>query len=250
MKKVKLLILTLLLLPITVLADDNVSGGTTVIPVGTITVFSGSTAPDGYMVANGASLSRTDYPELFKVIGTTYGNADATHFNLPNLSGRTVVGVNGADNDFKTVGQTGGAKSVTLTVNQMPSHTHTFTGQSSTTSDESNSHYHTFTGTTDQSSVVGSFSTLITSDGILASGIFSKGTFKATMASPGTGTSLGVVTYSFNSKHTHTFSGTTVSTTTHTHTVTPTGTNASTGGGAAHNNMQPYIAMNYIIKVK
>lgn len=251
MKNLRLILVTLLLfLPTTILADEVVSDGTTVSPVGTIMIYSGTTVPTGYMIADGSSLSRTDYPELYKVLGTTYGSADSTHFNLPNLSGRTVVGLSTSDNDFKTLGQTGGEKNVTLTVSQLPSHTHTFTGSASQTGDESNTHYHTFTGTTDSSSVIGSFSTLITSDGVLASGVFSKGSFSATLAKPSTGTDLGVVTYSFNSKHTHTFTGTTVSTTTHTHTVTPSGTNSQTGGGSSHNNMQPYIAMYYIIKVK
>lgn len=250
MKKISILVTLLLLLPITIKAEEVVSNGTTTSPVGTITVYSGTTVPTGYMIANGASLSRSDYPELYKAIGTTYGSADSTHFNLPNISGRTIVGISSSDNNFNSLGKTGGEKSVTLTTNQLPSHTHTFTGTASTTSDESNTHYHTFNGTTDTASVVGSFSTLITTDGVLASGVFSKGSLTASFAKPGSGTSLGVVTYSFNSKHTHTFTGSTVSTTTHTHTVTPKGTNSNTGGNKSHNNMQPYIAMYYIIKVK
>ena len=141
MKNLRLILVTLLLfLPTTILADEVVSNGTTVSPVGTIMIYSGTTVPTGYMIADGSSLSRTDYPELYKVLGTTYGSADSTHFNLPNLSGRTVVGLSTSDNDFKTLGQTGGEKNVTLTVSQLPSHTHTFTGSASQTGDESNTH--------------------------------------------------------------------------------------------------------------
>lgn len=57
-------------------------------PVGTVIAWATSNAPAGYLHCNGASVLRTDYPELFNVIGTLYGAADATHFNLPDYRGR------------------------------------------------------------------------------------------------------------------------------------------------------------------
>ena len=55
--------------------------------VGTIELWGGSTAPDGYLLCNGGTVSRTLYSVLFKVIGTTYGSGDgSTTFNLPNSS--------------------------------------------------------------------------------------------------------------------------------------------------------------------
>lgn len=61
-------------------------------PTGVISPFAGSTAPSNWLLCDGASLLRTDYPRLFAVISTTYGAADGTHFNVPDLRGRTPVG--------------------------------------------------------------------------------------------------------------------------------------------------------------
>lgn len=56
-------------------------------PTGTLLPFAGTTAPFGYLLANGASVLRTTYANLFAIIGTTYGSVDGTHFNLPNTDG-------------------------------------------------------------------------------------------------------------------------------------------------------------------
>ena len=62
------------------------SGGT---PVGTIIMYAANTVPDGYLLCDGSAVSRTDYAELFKVIGTTWGTGNgSTTFNLPNAVGR------------------------------------------------------------------------------------------------------------------------------------------------------------------
>ena len=53
--------------------------------VGTIELWGGSTAPDGYLLCNGGAVSRSLYADLFAVIGTTYGAGDgSTTFKLPN----------------------------------------------------------------------------------------------------------------------------------------------------------------------
>lgn len=80
------------------------------VPIGTILPFPGTTIPDGYLLCSGTSLLRTDYPDLFKVIGTTYGSADSTHFNLPNIKGKTIIGVDTSDTSFNSVGKTGRRK--------------------------------------------------------------------------------------------------------------------------------------------
>lgn len=60
-------------------------------PAGTVINFAGATAPDGYLVCNGAAISRTAHAKLFAAIGTLYGVGDgATTFNLPNLGGRFI----------------------------------------------------------------------------------------------------------------------------------------------------------------
>ncbi len=94
-------------------------------PAGTIIAYAGSTAPDGYMLCDGSAVSRSIYSKLFTAIGTTYGTGDgSTTFNVPNLKGKVVVGYNSSDSDFNSLGNTGGEKTHTLTVNEIPSHDH------------------------------------------------------------------------------------------------------------------------------
>ena len=110
------------------------------LPIGTITQYGGATAPEGWLICDGSAISRTSYSALFAAIGTTYGAGNgSTTFNVPDLRGRVSVGKS-SDTEFDTLGETGGAKSnsynlahthtqgdtgsTTLTVNQIPSHTH------------------------------------------------------------------------------------------------------------------------------
>lgn len=93
------------------------------IPVGVVLQFSGKDTmiPDGFLICDGSSLLRTDYPDLFNVIGTTYGSADNTHFNLPNIKGKTIVSLDSNDNDFNKLGKTVGEKTHSLTTDELPS---------------------------------------------------------------------------------------------------------------------------------
>ena len=72
----------------------KIAGGTMYAdsPIGSILPYGGTTAPSGWMICNGASLLRTDYAELFAVIGTAFGSADSTHFNIPDLRGEFLRG--------------------------------------------------------------------------------------------------------------------------------------------------------------
>lgn len=100
---------------------------TDTLPVGTIIPYAGSTIPSNYMKCEGQELSRIEYDILFSAIGTTYGVGDGTTtFNLPNLKGRVITGIDSNDTDFDTLGETGGEKEHTLTVDEMPSHNHIF----------------------------------------------------------------------------------------------------------------------------
>jgi microcystin-dependent protein len=57
------------------------------IPAGVIQMFGGAAAPTGFLLCDGTSYLRADYPDLFAAIGTTFGPADGTHFLVPNFSG-------------------------------------------------------------------------------------------------------------------------------------------------------------------
>lgn len=90
-------------------------------PIGTISMFAGATAPTGYLLCQGQAVSRTTYANLFTVIGTTYGTGNgSTTFNLPNLQGRFALGKNSSH----ALASTGGAETVTLSTNEIPAHTH------------------------------------------------------------------------------------------------------------------------------
>jgi len=117
---------------------------------GTVLPFAGTTAPNGWLLCNGQAINRADFPNLFATIGTTYGAGNGTTtFNVPDVRGRVVAGkddmggtaagrltntgngnpgINGA-----TLGAAGGADRHTLTVAQMPAHSHTVNNSASTT---------------------------------------------------------------------------------------------------------------------
>ncbi len=144
---------------------------------GVVTPYAGSSAPTGWLIADGSAISRATYVDLFTLVGTTYGAGNGTTtFNLPNLKGKVPVGRDAAQTEFDTLSETGGAKTHTLITAEMPSHTHSYS----------------YKGALDKP----------------------EGTAGAFAASKDV-----------------------VNTTT-----------GSTGGDGAHNNLQPYIVLNYIIK--
>lgn len=89
--------------------------------IGTITIFSGATIPEHYLVCDGSAISRQDYSELFSVIGDTYGPGDgSTTFNLPNMMANVPVGTS----RDHILGETGGASDITLIEDNLPLHSH------------------------------------------------------------------------------------------------------------------------------
>lgn len=107
-------------------------------PVGSVIDFAGTSAPTGWLLCFGQSLLRTDYPELFTVIGTTYGAADGTHFSMPDCRGRASFGRDNmggvaAGNltafsmtpDGNTLNAIGGAQAVSLVTSNLPAYTPT-----------------------------------------------------------------------------------------------------------------------------
>lgn len=184
------------------------------VPVGGVMPYAGSTAPAGgkWMLADGSAISRTSYATLFAAIGTTYGAGDTvTTFNLPNLKGRVVVGLDATQTEFDALAETGGAKTHTLTIAQMPAHTHLQNPHDHT----QNPHNHAINAarTMNENSINGN-STL---DVDSAWGLASPETEATAPATP-----------SINSA---------------------TATNMYTGENAPHNNLQPYVVLNYLIRV-
>jgi microcystin-dependent protein len=111
--------------------------------VGEIRMFGGSFAPAGWMTCDGQILPISEYETLFNLIGTTYGGDGQSTFALPNLAARFPLhqGTNGTTN--YTIGQNGGVVSVTLSTNQIPSHTHPIIadGNNATTGSPTNAYY-------------------------------------------------------------------------------------------------------------
>ncbi len=101
------------------------SGISNIIPIGSIFPYvSTTTLPYGYLLCNGEAISRSTYPHLFSVMGTTYGLGDGTTtFNLPDLRAKIPFGAS-ATYPF---GTTGGNANQTLNTSTMATHTHTST---------------------------------------------------------------------------------------------------------------------------
>lgn len=204
------------------------------IPSGVILLWSGSVAtiPSGWALCNGSS-------------GT------------PDLRNRFVVGAGST----YSVGDTGGANTVTLDATMIPSHTHTVTTTGSTSSE--NAHSHTFSGTTSGQSATHSHTATVSDPGHLHAftsplagspnnaqimrGDVLQATAYTQTASATTG--ITVNNDNANADHSHTYSGTTSTQAAHTHTLTLSSTAASTGGGLSHENRPPYYALAYIMRL-
>ena len=102
-------------------------GGATgdTLPISSIMSYPKAVAPENWLICDGSAVSRTEYSELFNVIGTFFGAGDGkTTFNLPNIKGKTIVGLDNSDTDFNAIGKVLGEKTHTLTVAEIPSHNH------------------------------------------------------------------------------------------------------------------------------
>lgn len=143
--------------------------------IGEIKPYAGSAEPTGWLICDGRAISRTDYQLLFDVIGTTYGDGDeSTTFNLPDLSGRTLIGTS---TDYQ-LADVGGSEYIQEHIHEFtqpktPNHTHTLTyaGDAGSAASGSNpSTLGSFVRRTTSTSTTGSWSTNSTGGGVACTG--------------------------------------------------------------------------------
>ena len=95
-----------------------------------MSMFAGNFAPRGYAMCDGQLLAISSYSAVFSLLGTTYGGDGRTTFALPDLRGRTAIHPGtGPGLSTRSLGQSGGTETNTMTIGQMPAHSHTITYQ-------------------------------------------------------------------------------------------------------------------------
>lgn len=103
--------------------------------VGSISIYAGASPPPGFLFCKGQQLATNDYPELYALIGTTFGAPQAGFFNLPDLQGRFPQGSATGGSSVGTVGGSG-------TLSQVPAHSHTLTDGTAKVSSIDSGHTH------------------------------------------------------------------------------------------------------------
>ena len=105
--------------PVTATAAEINAGGS---PTGAMTAFGGQNAPSGWVSCRGQAIDRTDFADLYNVIGTTFGNGDGTTtFNVPDMRDK-VSGGHGTNTHGSDAGKD------TWTADDLPAHNHNVTG--------------------------------------------------------------------------------------------------------------------------
>ena len=102
-----------------------------------VRIFAGNFAPRNWAFCDGQLLPIAQNTALFSIVGTTYGGDGVSTFALPNLQGRAAMHPgSGPGLTSRTLGQTGGAETATLTDAQLPSHAHNLRANQSTGADQ------------------------------------------------------------------------------------------------------------------
>jgi microcystin-dependent protein len=103
--------------------------------IGEIIAYAGETSPnENWLVCDGSTVNKADYPDLYNIIADLYGAATQTTCVLPNLVSRSMVGVGSAGGlPAFVIGDQGGEASHVVTVTEMPAHSHSDVGHSHTT---------------------------------------------------------------------------------------------------------------------
>lgn len=187
-------------------------------PAGMLFPYAGASAPTGYLLCHGQAVSRTTYADLFTAIGTTYGTGDGSStFNLPDLRGRVIAGQDdmGGSSANRLTNQTGGLDGDTLGATG-GSETHALTEA------QLASHTHSVNSVTIK-------------------------TLNVNIAGPGSPDSFGIdpAAASVNSGS---IGNSTSAQIGNQAAQSHTASLANTGSGSAHNNVQPTIVLNYVIK--
>lgn len=197
-----------------------------VVPAGVIIAYPGDSTPEGYLRCDGALLLRSEYQRLFNAIGTSYnsGGESVTQFRLPSLIGRVPVGIDASQTEFSSLGKTGGSKTYQLSISELPSHTHI---QDAHTHSQ-NAHNHGQDGHSHSSGTP--FSNAGSPWGL---GYF--GSFRGRVGVTG-GWGLGT-----DGRQPAISNATPTN-------QSATAENEYTGGSQPHNNLQPYVTLDYVIK--
>ena len=209
------------------------------VPIGSGALWFTLTPPTNWLIANGASLSTAaPYDKLFALLGYTYGGSGA-NFNLPNLAQRFPLGAG-------SLAVVGGEATHVLTAAETPVHAHPITDLAHTHGASQPAHVHPDPGHThgvsaSQDAHNHTVSGVVTSgSGLTPGGVAdSLGTATTSTAQPAVHVTLNAAATGLQASQPAI-------------TVNPSGTGLTTtqnaGGGAAHNNMPPYLTVNFIIK--
>jgi microcystin-dependent protein len=205
-------------------------------PIGGGSLWFAPTPPTGWLICNGASLATTGtYAALFAIIGYAFGGSGA-NFNLPNLVARFPLGGNPG------VGAVGGEATHVLSTAEIPAHPHTITDVAHNHTASQPAHTHADAGHGHAASETPHNHTYKAND-TGASGLGGGGAFTGSIIET-TSTASPTVTIGVGAAN--------IQPTQPTITVTASGTGLSTtnnaGGGGAHNNMPPYLGVNFIIR--